>query len=118
MHAPAPVAPAGRPLPVLADADPPPAALETIGAFLHAAATLGTRTAEMHLALAANTRDPAFAPEPLTPADLDALRREIRGQAEQALTTLRATVGRLSGEVAAGARQLLDDEPGILHDPG
>jgi maltose alpha-D-glucosyltransferase/alpha-amylase len=100
----------------LAEAAPAEVAA-AVGGYLDAAAALGTRTAEMHLALAANTRDPAFAPEPLTAADLDALRQEIRGQAEQALTTLRATVGRLSGELAAAARQLLDEAPGIIHDP-
>ncbi len=44
-----------------------------IGLALDAAATLGRRTAELHLALAPPTADPAFAPEPLTPGDLDRL---------------------------------------------
>ena len=38
---------------------------------------LGRRTAEMHLALAAPTDDPAFAPEPLTDAEVRALGQEF-----------------------------------------
>src|SRR5262249_42555729 len=60
---------------------------------------------------------PAFAPEPLAAADLDALREAIREQAEEALTTLRDSIGRLSGEVAEAARQLLDERPALLDGP-
>ena len=42
---------------------------------------LGRRTAELHLALASPTDDPAFAPEPLTPEDLQALFAEARDHA-------------------------------------
>ena len=44
-------------------------AQDHLGIYLDAAATLGRRTAEMHLALASPTDDPAFAPEPLTAED-------------------------------------------------
>jgi maltose alpha-D-glucosyltransferase/alpha-amylase len=116
-EAPEALAPGDRAFLELAEADPPPAAAEVIGPFLRAAATLGTRTGELHQALAANTGDPVFAPEPLTEADLDVLHQDMRGQAEGALTTLRATVDRLSDEVAAAARQLLDGGPALLDDP-
>jgi maltose alpha-D-glucosyltransferase/alpha-amylase len=53
----------------------------------------------------------------LTAVDLDALREAIREQAEEALTTLRASVDRLSGAVAEAARQLLDAGPALLDDP-
>jgi maltose alpha-D-glucosyltransferase/alpha-amylase len=112
--APDPVTPDPRPLTELADAAPPPAALETIGPYLHAAATLGRRTAELHLALAADPRDPAFAPEPLTAADLARLRDGVVTQGREALTALRENLGRLSGEVAADARRLLEVAPGAL----
>ena len=39
---------------------------ESIASFEHALARLGQRTAELHVALAAETNDPAFAPERLT----------------------------------------------------
>jgi maltose alpha-D-glucosyltransferase/alpha-amylase len=59
-------------------------------AAIAAAALLGRRTAEMHLALATPTSDPAFSAEPFTAEDLtrDVLR--IEEQASSALNTLRA----------------------------
>jgi maltose alpha-D-glucosyltransferase / alpha-amylase len=39
---------------------------ETIGAYLKSVALLARRTAELHLALASDSRDPVFAPEPFT----------------------------------------------------
>src|SRR5262249_599081 len=56
----------------LAGSDPP------LSNYLQMAATLGKRTAELHLALAAAKEAPAFAPEPLTGADLVALAAEAR----------------------------------------
>src|SRR5262249_48664580 len=76
----------------------------TIAASLHAAATLGRRTAEMHLALADAHGDPAFAPEPLTAADLAALREEIDTQGRAALAALRDPPDRLPGAGAPGPR--------------
>jgi maltose alpha-D-glucosyltransferase/alpha-amylase len=40
------------------------------GAYLALAKTLGQRTAELHVAFATGTEDPAFNPEPITRADL------------------------------------------------
>ena len=114
MGGPDPTRPDPRPLVELAAADPPPAAIETIGTYLHAAVTLGRRTAEMHLALAADPADPAFAPEPHTPGDVAALRAEIDEQAARAFAALRDTVGRLPAEVAGRARQLLADGPAAV----
>src|SRR5262249_27353763 len=113
-YGPDPVAPDDRPLVELAQADPPPGAVETIGAYLHAAATLGRRTAELHLALAADPRDPAFAPEPFTPADLAALREDIAGQGRAALKAMQDHLDRLPEEVAPQGRRLLAEGPGVL----
>jgi trehalose synthase-fused probable maltokinase len=52
------------------------------------AETLGRRTAEMHLALAADSTDPAFSPEPFDRADLSALSVDSIGQAGRAFATL------------------------------
>ena len=89
MFGPDPVRPDNRPLTELAHADPPLGALEVIGPSLHTAAVLGRRTAEMHLALAGDARDPAFAPEPLTAADLAALAEETEQHARRAVDALR-----------------------------
>ncbi len=61
------------------ECDPPGEIRKHAGASLEGAALLGRRTAEMHLALACPTDDPAFAAEPLTAEDLaqDAHRIEL-----------------------------------------
>jgi len=83
------------------------------------AETLGRRTAEVHLALASDSRDPAFAPEPFTKDDLDALAADAAGEARKALDALRAAAGgagsaTLPDGVAAQARALLSDESRLL----
>jgi maltose alpha-D-glucosyltransferase/alpha-amylase len=114
MFAPDPVPPDARPLTALVALTPPPAALETIDDYLSVAATLGRRTAEMHLALAADASDPAFAPEPLTASDMTALREETLAQARKAFDALAANVDRLPAEVGEPARSLLTRRETIL----
>ncbi|HMC08048.1 MAG TPA: alpha-glucosidase C-terminal domain-containing protein, partial [Actinomycetota bacterium] len=46
--------------------DPPQLAKETMADYLERAKLLGCRTAELHLALASDSEDPAFSPEPIT----------------------------------------------------
>ncbi len=64
-------------------APPSPEVRRRIGSYLDSAALLGQRTAELHLALASDSRDPAFAPEPLT-------LREQRGFVDSAGQSLHA----------------------------
>jgi maltose alpha-D-glucosyltransferase/alpha-amylase len=114
MYGPDPVTPDPRPLPELAGTVPPPAALETIGTYLHAAGTLGRRTAELHLALAADNRDPAFAPEPLASADISALDQDTREQGRRALAALRDNRDRLPPGVVPSADRFLREGPAVL----
>ncbi len=107
MYGPDPVPPDVCPIPELIGRAPPAAAIETIAGYLNSAATLGYRTAAMHLALSSDAGDPDFAPEPLTEADLDELREETLGQARKALAALESHIDRLPAEVAAPARDLL-----------
>jgi len=62
-----------------------PVATDVHGAYLALIHTLGQRTAELHLALATPTEDPAFAAETLTPQDVELWRSRVR---EEVLTTL------------------------------
>src|SRR5262249_36141332 len=74
-----------------------------VGAYIDAAAVLGRRTAELHLALAA-ANDPAFVPEPFSAGEIEALAERIRGEIVQAFTLLKASLSRLPDnaiEVAA-----------------
>src|SRR5690606_33742732 len=96
-----------RPLLELVSLSPEPAVLEAIGVYLHYASLLGRRTAEMHLALASDTTNPDFAPEPLDRSDLDAVREEILSLAGESIAMLGEQVEALPPDVALSARKLL-----------
>jgi maltose alpha-D-glucosyltransferase/alpha-amylase len=81
---------------------------DAAGLSLDAAATLGWRTAELHLALAAHNGDPAFAPEPLTADDLEKVLASLRQDAQSAFDLLDANLARLPAEVADDARRTLE----------
>jgi len=68
----------------------PNAIREHAGAYLEAAALLGQRTAELHLALATPTDNPAFAAVPTTPQDLATDRERIHLQVTTALDALQS----------------------------
>jgi maltose alpha-D-glucosyltransferase/alpha-amylase len=70
-----------------------------VGTYLEAAALLGRRTAEMHLALGRPTEDPAFSPEPMGEADLAALRTNLAQHANTAFDALRQNLSRLPADV-------------------
>jgi trehalose synthase-fused probable maltokinase len=64
--------------------DPTPAAVRAIaGPTLTALSKLGHVTGELHRALAADWRDPAFAPEPITASDVAAWTFSIEAQLRQ-----------------------------------
>ena len=73
--------------------EPAAEALQYAGPALEAAALLGRRTAEMHLALAMTTDDPAFAAEAFRMEDL---RRDARRIDAQIVATLDAVKGKLA----------------------
>jgi maltose alpha-D-glucosyltransferase/alpha-amylase len=98
----------------LSDAPVPPPALERMGLYLDAAATLGRRTAELHLALAAPTDNPAFAPEPLTAADLEQLAHELETNAARAFEGLRDGLSALPDSVVESAGLVLSQRRRIL----
>jgi maltose alpha-D-glucosyltransferase/alpha-amylase len=92
--------------------DPPKAVRDVMSSFTGPAAVLGRRTAEMHRALATDGGDPAFAPEPLTAADLDAVAAGAASEARAvlgALETLLASpqLAKLPADVAERASKLL-----------
>jgi maltose alpha-D-glucosyltransferase / alpha-amylase len=90
-------------------------AREHVGLYLDSAATLGRRTAEMHLALATATNDPAFAPEPMSPEDLRNVLKAIRDHGTHVLDILKDSMAKLpddvvecAGLVLSRRRQILD----------
>jgi maltose alpha-D-glucosyltransferase/alpha-amylase len=84
------------------------------GIYLEAACTLGRRTAEMHLALATPTKDPAFAAEPMDPIYLEALESEILAHGAQAFETLRSSLAGLSDDGVELAGLVLSRRRAIL----
>ncbi|MGH8822442.1 MAG: putative maltokinase, partial [Rhodoferax sp.] len=85
------------------------------GGFLERAATLGKRTAELHMALARPTGDPAFDPEPLAPGDLAAFRRRAADEAGTTLALLRDRLAQLPESTQADAQALFDQEAVLQH---
>jgi maltose alpha-D-glucosyltransferase/alpha-amylase len=89
-------------------------ARDHVGAFLEAAAVLGRRTAELHLALASAT-DPAFAPEPFDARDIEAVTAEMQDEAMKAFDLLKINLSVLPDEilelagVALGKRRQIVD---------
>ncbi|HYN11153.1 MAG TPA: maltose alpha-D-glucosyltransferase [Burkholderiales bacterium] len=58
------------------------------GAYLALVQTLATRTAELHIALAMKSGNPAFDPEPFTAQDMEAWERRVREEANQTLALI------------------------------
>ena len=77
-------------------------------AHIQLARQIGRATAEMHLALATPTDDPAFAIVPHTAEDLTAMQGRIERQIAEAMSSLRSRLGSLEGETAASAAKLLE----------
>jgi maltose alpha-D-glucosyltransferase/alpha-amylase len=84
---------------------------DALPAFL---ATLGRRVAEMHLALARETDDPDFAPEPLRESDLDRWQAEARQEMAAALDLLGARLADLPEATRGPAAALLDARAALL----
>ena len=89
-------------------------AQDHVGIYLDFAATLGRRTAELHLALSQPTDDPAFAPEPLTSADLELLLADLRQHATRVFEVLKERVSSLPDEAVEVAASVLSRRRRIL----
>jgi maltose alpha-D-glucosyltransferase/alpha-amylase len=100
----------------LAGVPTPAPVSEVAGAFIDTAQTLGRRTAELHLALASPSTDPAFAIEPLSGADVDRLVREARLQVRRVLDLVRQRVD-LVTDLAEPAAMLLGSADQALATP-
>jgi maltose alpha-D-glucosyltransferase / alpha-amylase len=98
----------------LSEAQESPFAREHVGTYLDAAALLGRRTAEMHLALASPTHDPAFMPEPVSSLDIDRLREELILHATSAFDALKENVARLPDGVLERAGLVLSRRTLVL----
>ncbi len=73
-------------------AEPDNGTRSLLGPYYSSAAVLGEITAQLHLALAAETEDPAFAPEPDPPHFARSLYQSVRSQANDSLDLLRRKI--------------------------
>jgi maltose alpha-D-glucosyltransferase / alpha-amylase len=117
----APDGPLPRTFADMLEAALPPAIADAMRGYAGTAVTLGRRTAEVHLALASDTSDPAFAPEPFTKADLTAVTMDATAQARAAFAALRAVVAdgdtaprKLPEDLVDQAKALLASEDALL----
>lgn len=96
------------------DRNVPEIARELCGPYLDRIALLGQRTAEMHLALASDHADPAFAPEPYTAAFQRQLESSLSSNATQTFDLLRSQLPRLSPDLQENAQAVLARNAEIL----
>jgi maltose alpha-D-glucosyltransferase / alpha-amylase len=98
----------------LCTAEPPATIRDLLDDTLRAARLLGRRTAELHVALAAPTDDPAFGREPFTPLYRRALYQAMRNRARRALQLLRRRRRTMDEATGPGADLVLAREERIL----
>ncbi|MBI3464486.1 MAG: putative maltokinase [Planctomycetes bacterium] len=96
------------------DDDLPDAACEIVGPFLQAAGLLGQRTAELHVALASDPNDAAFAPEPFSPEYRRTLHQSLLDITSRSLGSLDRQLNELPAVLRADALTLLHRKSEVL----
>ena len=94
--------------------DPPPMAVECIGDYLPLAELIGKRMAELHLFLAQETLDPAFAPEPFNDFYRQSLFHGYVGLTGRRLEFIRQRYSDMSADVRVLAAKILERENAII----
>jgi maltose alpha-D-glucosyltransferase/alpha-amylase len=97
-----------------ANGDPPQPVQSLIGAPLELSRLLGRRTAEMHAALADDSIDPAFAPEPYTPNYQRSVFQSMRNTLRTTIQLLSQKVSTLAPEEAELARWVIGNEAAAM----
>ncbi len=95
-------------------ADPPASATERFGHYLQAARLLGQRTAELHVALASNRKDPVFRPEAYTAQVKRSVYESLRSRASKYFQLLKKQQPRLPEDARAMAKEALVVEPRVF----
>jgi maltose alpha-D-glucosyltransferase/alpha-amylase len=98
----------------LAQQEPSQLARNHVGIALDSAAVLGKRTAQLHLALASPTDDPAFTPGTASAADVQNLLEDARKEAARVMDLLKDSVAGLPDELVDLAGLVLGRRSRIL----
>ena len=94
----------------LSETEPPAEVAELMGTFLPWVALLGERAAEMHLALAAPTKNPDFEAEPFSALYQRSLYQSTRSRLKRVVKLLERKLSTLQQDDAELARRLRDRE--------
>jgi maltose alpha-D-glucosyltransferase/alpha-amylase len=87
---------------------------QMMGSYRDTAAHLGTRVAELHVALASADGDPAFAPEPYSALDRRSKYQSLRNLSGKVLRTLRERALLLPPRARQEAAAILAREPEVM----
>jgi maltose alpha-D-glucosyltransferase/alpha-amylase len=98
----------------LSEQPTPRLAQDFVGIALDAAARLGTRTAQLHLALASDTSHESFSAEPFGPSDIQRTISSIRQEAARVFDLLKENVAELPDDVVDLAGMVLGRRRQIL----
>jgi maltose alpha-D-glucosyltransferase/alpha-amylase len=98
----------------LVEATPPLLVGQTMGSYAEAARLLGQRSAELHLALSSDARDPAFRPEPFTSNYQRSLYQSLRNQARDVMGLLAERRTLLPSDAQDAVTALLGSETELL----
>jgi trehalose synthase-fused probable maltokinase len=98
----------------LREARTPPDVPATIGEYWYSAGLLGRRTAQLHLALASNSEDPSFRPEPFSPSFQQSQHRSMRDLASHVLRTLKRRLESVPDSTRGKAETVLKREKELL----
>jgi maltose alpha-D-glucosyltransferase/alpha-amylase len=109
-----PAALAQKSLIELSESDVPEPAHDLIGGYLPCARLLGKRTGELHIALAADNKDPAFAPEPFTAQSRRSIYESLRAMAEKSLLLLAGKLRGLPEWIRPDAERVIGMEGAIF----
>jgi maltose alpha-D-glucosyltransferase/alpha-amylase len=96
------------------DAELPETVRSAMDNSLDAAATLGRRTGELHLALGQATGEADFRPEPFTLGDAESLREEVLSKAARGFDLLQASLAGLPEDAIALAMSVLSARQALL----
>ncbi|HEX3681240.1 MAG TPA: maltose alpha-D-glucosyltransferase [Bryobacteraceae bacterium] len=97
-----------------ATAETPPIASELIGSYLGLAETMGRRVAELHLILARDYADPAFAPEPFNDFYRQSLYHGYIALTSRRLEFLRQRYADMNPDLRILAAKVLEQENAII----
>jgi maltose alpha-D-glucosyltransferase / alpha-amylase len=95
--------------------EPPALAVETIGPYMLSAELLGSRTAELHVALVSAKDDRDFAPEPFSVMYQNSLYHAMRSAATRTLQLLHESFEQVPDGSKEEARRVLDSKDAILN---